>query len=728
MGRTSSRLAEAAAASSSSSAPASKRPTTTSQSKSKTKDNAAGTSAAPPPPSSSSSSSTATKADMSKVSTFVLFRNPFNPTAPDVPVSFVAKSDLVASLRERAADELGIQVPLDRFQMMYLGQILQDTHSLHDYSIDQSSVIQWRIRPAETRLPPSPPVSSSRPASAASQYSTAASCSDAHDDLSDADSDSSSTEAYELFDNRDLTDADIDQYAWLTTPSTPPKVASSLLEGELAEYLCGPCAKFPPLARRPKCNQCGCSVCGRLDALHDRVVQCDQCEMYEHFECAGLLEVPPVKHWFCARCRNDGQVKKAERKTKGKAATAKAGWGRGLACAGHLPGGLKDAVAEDHRGKIPGVLCGQMWENRRLCGTYAVHRPTVAGIHAGKKTGDGALSIVLAGGYEDDLDHGDDFFYTGSGGRDLKKEGANLRTGPQTKDQELTAGNLALARTCHAKVDTIRGAEASDWTKSLPVRVVRAKAKTKKMALLHPFSPEEGVRYDGLYKLVKYWPEKGKSGFIVWRYLFRRDDDEPAPWTDEGKEYVREQGLTMVREASKKRPVTVEEDGEDEVDDEGHGDDENADPDDASSSASATTARSSSTAKKRRVTLTVSDELRSLAAQDTPRIAQWADIVDRDDLDPLTIVELVNTMFQCVVCLNEGQGRMSLKCGHLTCADCLKHMLKSSGTAGKACPYCKVEHGLKSASGVKEDAHILKIFQVLHTKPLVSSASRRTEA
>ncbi len=27
----------------------------------------------------------------------------------------------------------------------------------------------------------------------------------------------------------------------------------------------------------------------------------------------------------------------------------------------------------------------------------------------------------------------------------------------------------------------------------------------------------------------------GKSGFIVWRYLLRRDDDEPAPWTPEGK-------------------------------------------------------------------------------------------------------------------------------------------------------------------------------------------------
>ncbi len=28
-------------------------------------------------------------------------------------------------------------------------------------------------------------------------------------------------------------------------------------------------------------------------------------------------------------------------------------------------------------------------------------------------------------------------------------------------------------------------------------------------------APEEGNRYDGIYKVVKYWPEKNKNGFIV---------------------------------------------------------------------------------------------------------------------------------------------------------------------------------------------------------------------
>ena len=29
-------------------------------------------------------------------------------------------------------------------------------------------------------------------------------------------------------------------------------------------------------------------------------------------------------------------------------------------------------------------------------------------------------------------------------------------------------------------------------------------------------------RYDGIYKVKKYWPQKGKSGHIVWRYLLAR--------------------------------------------------------------------------------------------------------------------------------------------------------------------------------------------------------------
>ncbi|KAH7932152.1 hypothetical protein HPB51_029569 [Rhipicephalus microplus] len=47
------------------------------------------------------------------------------------------------------------------------------------------------------------------------------------------------------------------------------------------------------------------------------------------------------------------------------------------------------------------------------------------------------------------------------------------------------------------------------------------------------------------HMLVKYWPEKGKSGFLVWRYLLRRDDKSPAPWTAAGKLAAEKLGLCM---------------------------------------------------------------------------------------------------------------------------------------------------------------------------------------
>lgn len=66
-----------------------------------------------------------------------------------------------------------------------------------------------------------------------------------------------------------------------------------------------------------------------------------------------------------------------------------------------------------------------------------VHRPPVSGIHG--REGEGAFSIVLSGGYEDDVDNGDEFFYTGSGGRDLS---GNKRVAEQSSDQQLTNMNL----------------------------------------------------------------------------------------------------------------------------------------------------------------------------------------------------------------------------------------------------------------------------------------------
>ena len=55
----------------------------------------------------------------------------------------------------------------------------------------------------------------------------------------------------------------------------------------------------------------------------------------------------------------------------------------------------------------------------------------------------------------------------------------------------------ALAKNCDAPIDNKKGAEAKDWRKGKPVRVVR-NCKGRKHS---KYAPEEGNRYDGIYKV-----------------------------------------------------------------------------------------------------------------------------------------------------------------------------------------------------------------------------------
>jgi putative restriction endonuclease len=139
-------------------------------------------------------------------------------------------------------------------------------------------------------------------------------------------------------------------------------------------------------------------------------------------------------------------------------------------------------------GHIPKIVEGDTFDNRIALSHSKVHRPTQAGISGSEN--EGADSIVISGGYEDDEDLGDIIIYTGHGGRsEVSKE--------QVADQTLTRGNKALAISCE---------------KNLPVRVIRGANKSPRL------SPEFGYRYDGLYLVEEYWKEKGKSGFTVWRF------------------------------------------------------------------------------------------------------------------------------------------------------------------------------------------------------------------
>ncbi|KAI0068481.1 hypothetical protein BV25DRAFT_3 [Artomyces pyxidatus] len=155
-------------------------------------------------------------------------------------------------------------------------------------------------------------------------------------------------------------------------------------------------------------------------------------------------------------------------------------------------------------GSIPGIAVGTWWETREDCSNDAIHAPWVAGISGSPE---GAYSVALSGGYEDDIDLGEAFTFTGSGGRDLKgtkNAPKNLRTAPQSADQSFeNPFNKAL--------------KISSETKK-PVRVIRG------FKLKSPFAPVEGYRYDGLYTVEKAWMERGLNpkGFLVCKFAFKR--------------------------------------------------------------------------------------------------------------------------------------------------------------------------------------------------------------
>ncbi|KAA0719663.1 E3 ubiquitin-protein ligase UHRF2 [Triplophysa tibetana] len=281
----------------------------------------------------------------------------------------------------------------------------------------------------------------------------------------------------------------------------------------------GPECKHCKADPEVECRFCSCCVCGGKQDAHMQLL-------------------------YCPTCKNDSsevvkageKLKTSKKKAKMPSATTEShrDWGKGMACVGRT----KECtiVPSNHYGPVPGVPVGTTWKFRVQVSEAGVHRPHVGGIHG--RSNDGSYSLVLAGGFEDEVDRGDEFTYTGSGGRDLS---GNKRIGEHSFDQTLTHMNRALALNCDAPLNDKNGAESRNWRAGKPVRVIRS----SKGRRISKYAPEEGNRYDGIYKVVKYWPEIGKCGFLVWRYLLRRDDVEPAAWTPEGIDRSKKLGLKV---------------------------------------------------------------------------------------------------------------------------------------------------------------------------------------
>ncbi|XP_065220177.1 E3 ubiquitin-protein ligase UHRF1-like [Planococcus citri] len=143
-------------------------------------------------------------------------------------------------------------------------------------------------------------------------------------------------------------------------------------------------------------------------------------------------------------------------------------------------------VPANHFGPLPNIPVGSCWEYRLKASEAGVHHPLVAGIHG--RDNKGAYSIVISGCYAVDFDNGDEFFYSGSGGR---ASDPSKRLSAQIRNQLLTKSSKALALCYDCPLNDGEGGTAINWRPGKPVRVIR----NDKLAKFSKYVPTEGNRY-----------------------------------------------------------------------------------------------------------------------------------------------------------------------------------------------------------------------------------------
>jgi len=431
--------------------------------------------------------------------------------------------------------------------------------------------------------------------------------------------------------------------------------------------------------RRKKCKECGCRKCGGkedVEGTEMTLILCDECDGAYHIRCLGLGVdlLQSDDEWFCPDCKNDDNIVGGNVKMAKKKVNSNAKWGCGFATAGRT----KECtiVPKEHLGPVPGVEVGMSWLMRIQCSEVGVHRPPVAGIAGSEKKG--CQSIVLAGGYEDDEDNGDEFTYTGSGGRDLS---GNKRTAAQSSDQKLIKSNLAIASNCKAKVNS-KGADAgANWKAGEPIRVLRS-YKGKKHS---DFAPDAGVRYDGIYKVVKYWQATGEAGFKVWRYLLRRDDPVPAPWTEEGIERIEQKGYELVypdgyleaqaeKEKEDKKAGKRKKGGSTSTDDEDKEEESEVRP----------------KAKKPKIAFKLSKEWKKLMDADGVNATLWKEVQAKEVSNEKEFCDAVEEALTCMICMDVVFKPVTTPCRHNACLGCLE---RSFAAETFNCPSCRAELG-----------------------------------
>ena len=199
-------------------------------------------------------------------------------------------------------------------------------------------------------------------------------------------------------------------------------------------------------------------------------------------------------------------------------------------------------------------------------------------------------------------------------------------------------------------------------------------------------------RYDGIYKVVKYWPEKGQAGFLVWRYLLRRDDEAPAPWTKEGKKRIAEGGWgemhypenyleTQAKKLAEKaaKLSDKENQGDEKAKGKKRKNSEEVEPLSESKSAKISVAK-----------FKISADLVKAMKEDKLNSKVWKEVQSQQFKNRKELVEHVEKEFTCIVCQDVVTTPVTLKCLHNSCQPCITRGVKAGATT---CFHCRAEIG-----------------------------------
>ena len=206
------------------------------------------------------------------------------------------------------------------------------------------------------------------------------------------------------------------------------------------------------------------------------------------------------------------------------------------------------------------------------------------------------------------------------------------------------------------------------------------------------YAPDEGCRYDGTYKVVEYWPEKGRSGLLVWKFRFRRDDTAPAPWTDAGKKIIEQKGFKCIfpegyEEAqAAKAKKAAEKGAATKGKGKGKGRKRKVSNEEEIEGVAVTEEVSkgdfvprifeSSEAKRSKTRYEIADDWVELIKADEVNGATWKEILEKEYEKKLDFTDNIEYHFTCPVCQSLPTEPITTSCKHNMCKMCLTHAMK----------------------------------------------------